>query len=257
MLAKMPLFVAKSLAALRGSMASVITSALNISCTRCICGSAIYSKGKKISSQQWLIRQRKDPYVEKAAADNYRCRSAYKLLEIDDRHKLLHPGGVVIDCGAAPGSWTQVALERVKEHGQVISIDLQPMATIDKAVVLCKKDFTTPETQAEVKQHLSGRLADFVMSDMAPRASGVKSLDHDRIISLCVETVKFSCVVLREGGAVLCKLWQGAEQPRLEHIMKQLFKTVRVVKPDASRSDSAEIFLLGKNFTGKRPPQKS
>ncbi|XP_067673509.1 ribosomal RNA large subunit methyltransferase E-like isoform X2 [Haliotis asinina] len=240
-----------------GSMISVIASALGYSYKRCIHGSAKYSKRKKISSQLWLMRQQKDPYVEKAAADNYRCRSAYKLLEIDDRHKLLHPGGVVIDCGAAPGSWTQVALERVKEHGQVVSIDLQPMTAIHKAFVLSERDFTAPETQDEVKQHLSGRLADLVMSDMAPQASGVKSLDHDRIISLCVETVKFSCVVLKEGGAVLCKLWQGSEQPRLEHIMKQLFTSVRVVKPDASRSDSAEIFLLGKNFTGKRPPQNS
>ncbi|XP_067673508.1 ribosomal RNA large subunit methyltransferase E-like isoform X1 [Haliotis asinina] len=243
-----------------GSMISVIASALGYSYKRCIHGSAKYSKRKKISSQLWLMRQQKDPYVEKAAADNYRCRSAYKLLEIDDRHKLLHPGGVVIDCGAAPGSWTQVALERVKgeqKHGQVVSIDLQPMTAIHKAFVLSERDFTAPETQDEVKQHLSGRLADLVMSDMAPQASGVKSLDHDRIISLCVETVKFSCVVLKEGGAVLCKLWQGSEQPRLEHIMKQLFTSVRVVKPDASRSDSAEIFLLGKNFTGKRPPQNS
>ncbi|KAK7507242.1 hypothetical protein BaRGS_00001177 [Batillaria attramentaria] len=218
-------------------------------------------KGKKTSSQEWIKRQLSDPYVKRARTENYRCRSAFKLLEIDDKYRLLQPGGVVIDCGAAPGSWTQVAVERVlssaqsenetdKLKGLVIGIDLNHMTPIEGAFILHQSDFTALQTQEKIVKILGGRPVDLVLSDMAPRASGQKFMDHELIVELCFSVLRFGVTVLRPGGHLLCKLWQGGEQRKLESAMQSVFESVKVVKPDSSRSDSAEIFLLGRNLRG-------
>ncbi|KAK7113524.1 rRNA methyltransferase 2, mitochondrial-like [Littorina saxatilis] len=215
-------------------------------------------KGKSTSSQNWIKRQLSDPYVKKARTENYRCRSAFKLLEMDEKHRLLQPGSVVIDCGAAPGSWTQVAVDKVcsanQEHeaskakGLVIGIDLEHMVPVEGAYILHQSDFTSQNTQQKILNILSGRQVDVVLSDMAPRATGQKALDHEQIINLCFTVLIFGRNVLRPGGHLVCKLWQGSDQPKLEHAMSTMFKKVKVAKPDSSRSESAEVFLVGKNF---------
>ncbi|KAL3876745.1 hypothetical protein ACJMK2_034542 [Sinanodonta woodiana] len=215
-------------------------------------------KGKSLSSQLWLRRQLNDPYVQKARVENWRCRSAFKLLEIDDKRDILKPGNIVIDCGAAPGSWSQVAVKRVNSSaenpgdptGIVIGIDIQHMFPVPGATILDQHDFTKKETQVKITELLSGKQADVVLSDMAPNASGSRELDHDQIVQLCMSVLEFSSKVLRPGGTVLCKLWMGRDTQTLNSVMDRMFDRVKVVKPDASRSDSAEIFLLGTDFVG-------
>ncbi|ESP03933.1 hypothetical protein LOTGIDRAFT_109890 [Lottia gigantea] len=209
-------------------------------------------KGKGKSSQEWLKRQASDPYVQKALDENYRCRSAFKLIEINDKYKILRPGQVVIDCGAAPGSWCQVAAQKVAKHkqgiGTVIGIDLQNFEPIDGVHVLSECDFTLPESQSKILDILNGQKADVILSDMAPNASGIKSMDHDVIIELCQAVLQFGLWVLKPGGTILCKLWMGANQKSFENDLKSNFESVKVVKPASSRSDSSEIFLLARNF---------
>ncbi|KAK3594381.1 hypothetical protein CHS0354_009673 [Potamilus streckersoni] len=213
-------------------------------------------KGKKLSSQLWLRRQLNDPYVQKSRVENWRCRSAFKLLEIDDKRGILKPGNIVIDCGAAPGSWSQVAVKRVNtsdpdQHtGTVIGIDIQHMFPVPGATILDQHDFTKQETQLKLTELLCGKQADVILSDMAPNASGSRELDHDQIVQLCMSVLEFSPRVLRPGGTVLCKLWMGRDTQTLHSVMERMFSRVKVVKPDASRSDSAEIFLLGTDFVG-------
>lgn len=214
-------------------------------------------KGGK-SSHDWLTRQLNDPYVKLAQENNLRCRSAFKLTEIDDRFKVLKPGDLVIDCGAAPGSWSQVAIQRVglntmkgtnhRQNGTVVAIDIQPIAPIDGVTILEQSDFTKPETQSQILQALGNRLADVVLSDMAPRASGNRELDHQVIFELCISVLKFSSQVLDCGGHVVCKLWDGRNTKDAVDVMKRMFNIVKTVKPEASRSDSAEIFLLGLDY---------
>ncbi|XP_033630974.1 rRNA methyltransferase 2, mitochondrial-like [Asterias rubens] len=212
--------------------------------------------GRTPSSQQWLIRQMKDPYVKQAQVDNYRARSAFKLLEIDARYQLLRPGHVVVDCGAAPGSWSQVAVERVNAlgkdptmpSGKVISVDLQHIEPIEGAILLPNADFTLSSTQSSILTLLNGQLVNTVVSDMAPNSTGVRSMDHDVIMELCRSALRFARKVLREDGNFLCKLWQGQDTGRLKEELTKGFRGVKVVKPDASRKESAEVFLLGRGF---------
>lgn len=214
--------------------------------------------GKKHSSNLWLERQSRDPYVKRAREEDWRCRSAFKLLEIDAKHKLLKPGQLVIDCGCAPGSWTQVIVQKINANdndmkwpkGTAIGIDLQHVNPITGAILLSKCDFTSAMTQAEILQKLGNKKADLVLSDMAPACSGDRSMDHDKIIELCSSVIRFSTVVLKKDGAVLCKIWMGGQQKLLEDAMRKLFLNVKYVKPNASRDDSAEIYLLGRNFKG-------
>ncbi|GFR91352.1 ribosomal RNA large subunit methyltransferase E [Elysia marginata] len=221
-----------------------------------------HAKKPGVSSNEWLRRQRKDLYVKQAGKENYRCRSAFKLKQINDRFKILKPGHVVIDCGAAPGSWCQVAAQEVNADGEdvsqprgtVIGIDLQNMAPIDGVHLLSLCDFTSEGTQNCIRNILQDRKADVLLSDMAPAATGVKSHNHEAIIKLCFSVLKFGLSVVREGGTIVCKLWTGGDQPRLEKAMHAICENVRVVKPDASRGDSAEIFLMGRGFRGFRNP---
>ncbi|XP_078610699.1 rRNA methyltransferase 2, mitochondrial-like [Branchiostoma floridae x Branchiostoma japonicum] len=210
-------------------------------------------KGKSASSQRWMVRQLSDPYVQKAAADNYRCRSAYKLIEMDDKFRFLKPGLAVVDCGACPGSWTQVAVNRVNAaegfpRGMVVGVDLQHMSPIPGAKLLSNCDFTLEETQEHIRKHLPNGKADVVLSDMAPNATGLASLDHDQIVSLQLSAFKFSKVVLREDGVFVCKLWDGSHCKKFQSVVGDVFKFVKVVKPQSSRSNSAELFVFARGY---------
>ncbi|KAJ8929569.1 hypothetical protein NQ314_017733 [Rhamnusium bicolor] len=216
------------------------------------------SKTKTISSQHWLSRQLSDPYVEKAKLLNYRCRSAFKLIEIDDRFKILHPGDIVIDCGASPGSWTQVAVKRVNSdglnnklpRGTVLALDKQQIYPIKGATIFGNMDFTVPESQKKLFDYLNGEKVHVVISDMAPNATGVRDLDTENIIKLCYAALRFALQISRNNASLLVKLWQCGELKILENDMARYYSNVKVVKPNSSRSDSTEIFLLGRNFKG-------
>ncbi|XP_063845431.1 rRNA methyltransferase 2, mitochondrial-like isoform X4 [Scylla paramamosain] len=172
-------------------------------------------------------------------------RSAFKLLEIDKQCHLLQPGQVVVECGASPGAWTQVAVMGVNSlpHGKRNTIHPLPGATL-----LGGRDFTSPQTQQQILELLSSRKIDVVLSDMAPKASGIKDLDHENIIRLAYAALGFAIQNTAEGGSFLCKVWQGFLIQQLISDMKKSFRTVKVVKPPASRGDSSEKFLVGKEL---------
>jgi len=225
-------------------------------------------KGRSPDQQRWLIRQFKDPYVIKSKLASYRSRSAFKLIEIDDRFKFLKPGSRVVDCGAAPGGWTQVAVERVNALGEkkasigrVVAVDKVFMMPIDGAFILSQHDFTKPETRKAIFDHFgsnsseNGGLIDVVLSDMAPTRTGGPECDHDRVIELCYQAVVFAIQNLAIGGCFLTKLWDGHSRQKLVNDMEKHFEIVSHVKPDASRDDSAEMFLLGRSFKGLKRSQ--
>lgn len=213
-------------------------------------------KGKTKSSQEWLTRQFKDPYVQKAREMNYRARSAFKLLEINDKFHFLHPGQTVLDCGAAPGSWSQVLVELINSNGardkvpvgKVVAVDKSVMRAIDGVVLLDQADFTSMETAAKLTKVLNGEKLDVILSDMAPNASGDKQTDHFRLIQLCVAVMGFASKQLKPGGSLLMKMWDGPERLRITQLVEANFKQVKTVKPASSRDDSAEMFLFATGF---------
>lgn len=221
-------------------------------------------KGKSVSSQNWLKRQLNDPYVTKARYANYRARSAWKMIQMDDSHKLVHPGQVVVELGAAPGAWTQVLVERlglkpaeheslskVASNGMVVSLDLNPMHPVPGAHVLQHCDFTKPINQAKVLSILDQRHVDLVASDMAPNATGTHTLDHEAIIQLVYAAFTFSIQVLKpRTGAFLAKIWDGSRSEELNQQLERFFNRVDRIKPDASRCDSSEIYILAREFRG-------
>ncbi|XP_046751177.1 rRNA methyltransferase 2, mitochondrial [Diprion similis] len=215
-------------------------------------------KGRKTSSQLWLRRQLADPYVEKAKIEKYRCRSAFKLLEMDERCGILSPGMTVVDCGASPGSWTQVAVHLTnakgkqdgKPVGKVVAIDKLPIYPIDGAFVIGNMDFTTPQAQDKIREHLAGSSVDLVMSDMAPNATGVKEMDHQNIVALAYVALKFALVVSKPEASFIVKLWDGGAAKNVEDDIRKFYKTVKVLRPDATRTESSEKFLLAKGFKG-------
>ncbi|XP_068100591.1 rRNA methyltransferase 2, mitochondrial [Hyperolius riggenbachi] len=215
-------------------------------------------KAKTGAEQIWLNRQKRDPYVKAAREHSYRCRSAFKLLEIDKEHKILHPGHHVIDCGAAPGAWSQVLVDKVNSLGQdpaaktgfVLGVDLLHIPPLDGALFLSKCDMTDPNTYHKIVDLLPTGKADAILSDMAPNASGFRELDHHKLASMCSSLLDLAALVLRPGGNFLCKLWDGSQTNPLRDRLRQSFQYVRTVKPKASRMDSAEIYLLGKSYKG-------
>ncbi|GJQ72355.1 hypothetical protein Trydic_g3441 [Trypoxylus dichotomus] len=214
-------------------------------------------KGKGVSSQQWLVRQLNDPYVEKAKLLNYRCRSAFKLLEIDDKYKFLKPGSTVIDCGAAPGSWTQVAVNRVfvfsnpsVPKGLVIAIDKQYIHPIENAIILGNSDFTQKQAQDKIFGILGKTKANVVLSDMAPNATGIKEIDIENMLNLCYSALRFAVQVSENNATFLVKLWYCNDLSILEKDIQRFYGDVKIVKPKASRDDSAEVFILGRYFKG-------
>lgn len=197
------------------------------------------------SSQAWLKRHVSDPYVHRAQAAGYRSRSAFKLLQIDARDRLFARGQVVVDLGAAPGGWSQVAAEKVGPGGRVIALDVLEMAPIP-GVTFIRGDFTTDEALAALQQALGGAAVDVVLSDMAPNLSGVAATDQARSLALCELAVDFALEHLKPGGALLLKAFQGAGFPGLLARMRREFATVASRKPDASRDRSAEMYLLAR-----------
>ncbi|KAK4027865.1 rRNA methyltransferase 2, mitochondrial [Daphnia magna] len=213
-------------------------------------------KGRSKSSQEWLIRQMNDEYVSKAKIENYRARSAFKLIEIDSKFNILKPGDVVVECGAAPGAWTQVCVKRINAAGTVpgklqgkhIAVDLQPMYPIEGAHILAPLDFTKLSSQTKVTELLDGCLADVVLSDMAPAATGVRELDQDQILTLGYSVMTYAQQISKDGAKLLIKLWAGGRVKQLENELLLHYSRVKVVKPPSSRQDSAELFLLASNF---------
>jgi 23S rRNA (uridine2552-2'-O)-methyltransferase len=206
------------------------------------------SKGRKLSSKLWLERQLNDPYVARAKREGFRSRAAYKLIEIDDKARLLKKGARVIDLGAAPGGWSQVAARRVGAQGQVVAIDVLPMDAV-AGVDFAQLDFLSADAPKKL-QALLGGPADVVLSDMAANATGHAKTDHLKIMGLVEAAADFAREVLAPGGTFLAKVLQGGTEAALLTALKRDFKSVKHVKPAASRSDSAELYLLA---TGYRP----
>lgn len=204
------------------------------------------AKSRTASQQAWLERQLNDPFAAKARAHGYRSRAAYKLTEIDDRLRLLKPGARVIDLGAAPGGWTQVAIERGVK--QVAGVDLLPVDPIPPAHIL-QMDFTDPACGPQLIELLGGP-PDVVLSDMAPNTVGHRQTDHLRIIGLIEAAADFAVQVLKPGGAFIAKAFQGGETAAVMGELKRHFAEVRNVKPKASRAESSEIYLVATGFKG-------
>jgi len=206
------------------------------------------ARGRSAASQRWLTRQLNDPYVQAARARGLRSRAAFKLIEIDDRHRLLKPGMRVVDLGAAPGGWTQVAVERVGPGGRVVALDLLPMDPVPGATVL-QGDFQDAEAEARVEAALGGP-ADLVLSDMAPNATGHAATDHLRIVGLAELALDFALRVLAPGGGFVAKVFQGGAERSMLETLKRRFAAVRHVKPPASRKDSSELYVVATGFRG-------
>lgn len=207
-------------------------------------------KGRTVSQKTWLERQLNDPYVAAAKRLGYRSRAAFKLSEIDDKYHFLKAGGRVVDLGAAPGGWSQVAALRVKARegkGRVIAIDMHGMDAIP-GVTIFHKDFLESDAPALLIEALGGEKADVVMSDMAAHATGHRQTDHLKIMALAEAAFDFARDVLKPGGAFLAKVLRGGTEGDMLKAMKQHFETVRHVKPKASREDSAELFVLALGF---------
>ena len=208
--------------------------------------------GLKESSRRWLERHLNDPYVHRAKAEGFRSRAAFKLIEIDDRHHLLKPGMKVIDLGAAPGGWCQVAAARVRSaEGSpgVVGIDYLEMDPVPGAEVL-KMDFLDSDAPARLIESLGGE-PDVVLSDMAAPTTGHRRTDHLRTMHLAEVAADFAMSVLKPGGHFLSKTFQGGTEGNLLNELKKSFRTVHHVKPPASRGESAELYLLAKDFKGR------
>ncbi|AVR88803.1 RlmE family RNA methyltransferase [Thauera aromatica] len=204
---------------------------------------------KNKTSRAWVHDHLNDPYVQRAQAEGYRARAAYKLIEIDDRDRLLRPGAVAVDLGAAPGSWCQVAVKRCAPNGRVFALDLLPMEAV-AGVDFLLGDFTEEAVLEALEARLEGAQVDVVLSDMAPNLSGVAAVDQARSIHLCELALDFARRHLRPGGHFLVKVFQGEGFMAYRKQMEAAFASVQVRKPKASRDRSAEVYLLGK---GPRP----
>jgi 23S rRNA (uridine2552-2'-O)-methyltransferase len=208
---------------------------------------------KSHSSKQWLRRHVNDPYVQRARKEGYRSRSAYKLIEIDARDKLLKPGITVVDLGAAPGGWSQVAAKRVGGDGTVIAIDLLEMDPVS-GVTFIRGDFDTPKGIAAVEAALDGRKADLVLSDMAPNMTGIAVTDQARGMNLAEIARDFALLHLKSDGALLIKIFQGAGYDEYLLSLRRALRKVVVRKPDASRDESAEQYLLARGLKNTEDP---
>jgi 23S rRNA (uridine2552-2'-O)-methyltransferase len=209
-------------------------------------------KRRTLSSRTWLERQLKDPYVARAKREGLRSRAAYKLAELDDKYHVLKSGARVVDLGAAPGGWSEIAAQRVGKAGRVIALDILDMKPIP-GVDLLQLDFLETAAPDRLKAMLGGEAAgkvDVVLSDMAANTTGHRQTDHLRIMALAEAAAQFAHEVLKPGGNFLCKVLQGGTEANLLTALKRDFESVKHVKPPASRSDSAELYLLARGFRG-------
>jgi len=210
---------------------------------------------RSLSSQKWLERQLNDPYVARAKREGYRSRAAFKLLEIDEKYHILKPGQRIVDLGAAPGGWSQIAARKVGEKGRVVGIDLLPIDPMP-GVEFIELDFLDESAPGRLIEMLGGP-ADVVMSDMAANTTGHKKTDHLRIIGLAEAAIYFAREILAPGGVFLAKVFQGGTENQLLADLKRDFSVVRHVKPAASRADSAELYVLATGFRGAAGPAPS
>lgn len=204
---------------------------------------------KRPSSKAWLKEHRDDPYVQQAQRDGYRSRACYKLLELQDKDKLIRPGMTVLDLGSAPGGWSQVAIARVGEQGRVIASDILPMDSLS-GVTFIEGDFTEQAVFERIQAALGGEAVDLVMSDMAPNMSGVTAVDQPRAIYLVDLALDMAQQVLAPGGAFVVKLFHGEGFDQVFQAAKGSFLKVLTRKPKASRPRSREVYMVAKGFRG-------
>ncbi len=215
------------------------------------------ARQRKPSSTRWLQRQLNDPYVHRARKEGYRSRAAYKIIELDDQFHFLKPGKLVLDLGAAPGGWTQVAVSRVRstaEETRVIGVDLLDMDPVAGATFM-QLDFLDDRAAHKITKHLPPNLNrgfDVVLSDMAPNTTGHNATDHLRIMALVESAFHFACEVLNPGGVFVAKVFQGGTERELLAAMKKAFTNVKHAKPKASRADSSEIYVVASGFRGHK-----
>ena len=208
------------------------------------------ARGRTTAQQGWLQRQLNDPYVRAAQAQGWRSRAAFKLIELDDRYNLIRPGVRVVDLGAAPGGWSQVAAKR--GAGPIVGIDLLPVEPVAGAQFI-EGDFNDPAMPHALRAML-GTAPDLVLSDMAPNTTGHVATDHIRIIALAELALDFALAVLAPGGGFVAKVLQGGSEKQLLDPMKRAFGTVRHAKPPASRKDSSEMYVVATGFRGQAKP---
>lgn len=213
-------------------------------------GSTVKLKSKKkrsASSKEWLRRQLNDPFVAEAKKKGYRSRAAFKLQELDDKFQFLKKAHCIVDLGAAPGGWTQVALERCgAQNRKIVGLDLLSIEPLSGAQFI-QMDFCDAQAPEQLMKLVQGPV-DVVLSDMAPSASGHKETDHLRIVDLSEKAIAFAVQVLKPGGIFVCKVWQGGAHKMLLDLLKKHFKTVKHFKPVSSRKESAEIYVIGLTF---------
>jgi 23S rRNA (uridine2552-2'-O)-methyltransferase len=207
------------------------------------------SRKRSPASTAWLKRQLNDPYVVAAKQQGWRSRAAFKLQELDDKFHLIQKGARVLDLGAAPGGWTQVAVKR--GAGAVLGVALLPIDPIHGATLI-QGDFTDPDMPARLTAELGGG-ADLVLSDMAPNTTGHSATDHIRIVALAEMALDFAIQILSPGGAFVAKVFQGGSEKQLLDVLKKNFATVRHAKPPASRKDSSELYVVAMGFRGRNP----
>lgn len=214
------------------------------------------AKGRRLSSTRWIERQLNDPYVHKARAAGYRSRAAFKLIEIDERFGVLKRGQTVVDLGAAPGGWTQVAVAKTgaNDRAPVVAIDILEMDPVPGAVILTQ-DFADDAAPEALLAALGGRRPDVVLSDLAPETTGHRSTDHLRIVALVELALDFACSTLAQGGTFLAKVFQGGADGALLAQLRRDFRTVKHVKPPASRPESPETYVLASGFRGRSDAQ--
>lgn len=208
-------------------------------------------------ASSWMNRHVRDKFVKQSRYESYRARSAFKLIQIDDKFKLLKPGMIVVECGAAPGSWTQVLVKRLQleppnphKTGAVIAVDLSSFYPVPGAICLPQTDFTSPLNQAKIINALNGKKVDLIVSDMSPNVTGQHALDHERILHLVYSTLQFSTVCLKPNGNFLVKIFNGSMNEEIIEKMKIFFSTAKFVKPEASRADSTENYILCLGYKG-------
>lgn len=199
------------------------------------------------SSRRWLKRQERDPYVERAVREGWRSRAAFKLIEIDERERILRRGAIVVDLGAAPGGWSQVAARKVGDEGRVYAIDRLPIDPIP-SVEFIEGDFFTAEAVEKLRGLIGTQDVDLVLCDLAPNISGNRAIDQPRSLALVEGAMAFADQVLKPGGAFLAKVFQGEGQRELETELRRRYRKLKVIKPRASRAESREIYLLASDY---------
>ena len=199
---------------------------------------------------RWLDNHVSDEYVQRARRDGYRSRACYKLMEIDDKHQILRSGITVVDLGAAPGSWSQLAAKRIGPAGSIIAIDILDMVPMP-GVKLIKGDFTAGSTLEDLMRHLSGEQVDLVISDMAPNLSGMREIDQPRAMYLAELALESASRMLRPGGALLVKCFEGEGITQFRQVLSRAFKQLFNLKPKASRPKSREIYVLARGFKAR------